>query len=555
MIDWIEIRNFAIADHVELEFEAGFTAVTGETGAGKSLIVDALNILLGHRSDSSYIRHGEDSAELQAGFSLPEDHALHHWFAEQDIPNDGECIVRRVLRRNRASRGYVNGRAVTATQLKFLATLLVDVHGQNEHHSLLQRPNQLALLDSACGAGEAVARLARDYETITATSRRMEELRELGQSARERADLLRFQVQELVELDPGDGEWEELDARQRRLSHQQELLAATAESASRLALADDDSAEQVLLSCIARLEPLVSVDPALKPVCEMLEEARINLREAAGQLQAMAGEDELSPQALADIEQRVAAFHALARKHRVDPQQLADTRQRLAAELDGLEDPDAELERLAAELETAKEAWQSLAAEVSGQRSQAAQKLADSVTAVMQDLGMKGGRFEITLKPVEDGEVTRYGAESVEFLVSANPGMPPQPLAKVASGGELSRVSLAIQVILASGADIPTLVFDEVDVGIGGEVANVVGEKLRQLGRRNQVICVTHLPQVAARGDHHFSVSKGGDGSVASEVLRLDFEARVDEIARMTGGDRLTPESLAHAREMLAAGQ
>jgi DNA repair protein RecN (Recombination protein N) len=555
MIDWLEIKQFAIAEHVEIEFDDRFTTVTGETGSGKSLIVDAINILVGHRSDNSYIRHEQDSAELQAGFQLQDNHPAHNWLKQNELDNDGECILRRVLRRNKSSKGYINGSAATVSQLKELGNFLIDIHGQNEHHSLLRRSIQLKLLDYAAGNDETVQAISLHYEALTGIAKKINQLRNESHSSQERADMLRFQIDELTELMPLDGEWQELSASHKRLNHQHELSTGAQHVANLLEKGDADGSQtninDQLLQCINQLDLLSQYAEDLKGVSAMLGEAQVNIQEAAEQLRPFYMDSIVDPEQIQKIESRFSLFHSLARKHRTQPELLVDHLESLKQELVSVADPESEIAALETEHQAGLEKYQKLAATLTRTRKSTSKRLSVEVTEIMQELGLKGGEFAITLHPVEPLEATRYGHESVEFLVTGNPGMPLQPLGKVASGGELSRISLAIQVILANKAQVTTLIFDEVDVGIGGEVANVVGQKLRFLGETSQVICVTHLSQVAARGDQQFSVSKNKGDHLETRVFKLTPEQRVEEIARMTGGDTMTAQSLAHAQEML----
>ena len=549
MIDWLEIRNFAIADHVELELSPGFTAVTGETGSGKSIMVDAVSILLGHRSDASFIRHGKDSAELQAGLAITENHPARDWLRQQELDADsGELILRRLLRRDKPSRGFINGLAATATQLRELGQLLVEIHGQNEHHSLTQKRKQLELLDNLAGNTEQVAQLSSLYENIRNVRSQIQIFLDEGQSTQERADLLKFQLQELTELDPAEGEWEELESRHRKLHHLQEIAEGTAEISGLLGEGEGNSVLANLDLSLARLHQLEKFDDSLGNIAKMLEEARIVIDEATDQLAPYYRDGDIDEQQIRDLEQRFSQYHNLARKHRIQPQELPTRLQQMQQELDGLSDPKGEIKRLEDALEWETSQYDRIAQTLGKSRKQHARRVSREVTTLMQGLGMEGGKFEITLNPVDKGEITRYGGESAEFMVSANPGVPVQPVSKVASGGELSRISLAIQVVLASKARAPSLIFDEVDVGIGGAVAHIVGEKLRALGDHTQVLCVTHLPQVAARAHQQYSVSKDTGGT---RVWALDNDERVMEIARMSGGDKITENSLAHAQELL----
>lgn len=556
MIDWLEIKQFVIAEHIELDFEHGFTTVTGETGSGKSLIVDAIDILLGHRSDSSYIRHHHDTAELQASFALPSEHPALDWLAQHGMANDNECLLRRVIRRDKSSKGYINGHAATVSQLRDLGKDIVDIHGQNEHHSLLKKPLQQMLLDGAADNIEQLAKLGDCYQAITDIQKQIEQLNNESHATQERTDLLKFQIEELSELAPETDEWLSLENKHKRLNHQQELSAGSHSVAKILHQSEEHNLSSQLIQCAIQLEQLSQFDERLKPIAKMLDEARLNIEEAANQLRPFYQDNEINPDEMAKIETRFSLYQTLARKHRLLPQLLAEHLEAMKQELAGLKDPQRELERLYELLESGSQTYQRIATKISARRRKSAKRLASEVTALMQELGMQGGQFDIRLiaieaTPTKTGSYTRFGNETVEFVVTANPGQPLQSLSKVASGGELSRISLAIQVVLANKTQVPTLIFDEVDVGIGGEVANVVGQKLRELGQANQVICITHLSQVAAKGEHHFSASKQGQHQVETKVAKLNAEQRIAEIARMTAGEKITKQSLAQAQEML----
>ncbi len=554
MIDWLEINRFAIAEHIELEFDDRFTTVTGETGSGKSLIVDAISILLGHRSDNSYIHHAHDSALIQAGFSIPDGHPAMHWLHKQDMAMQNECILKRILRRNKPSRGYINGHAVTATQLKSIGRELVDIHGQNEHHSLLKKSTQLHLLDSAADNLQPVAELGRCHDVLQDISEQISRILHESDLNRDRSDLLKFQISELAELNPQPGEWEELEMTHKRLNNQQELTTGLQQIADELYESDGENITGKLLRHVSLLEHLCEYANDLAPIGGMLGEARITLQEAAIQLRPFYRDMDINPEEMETIEARFSQYHSLARKHRVEPDRLFEYFQTMKKDLDNLENPEHELQRLRLLYATEAEKYQEIAGVISASRRKTAAKLVEEVTEIMQELGMRGGQVDIRFTPSAPDSFTRHGNESVEILVSANPGHPLQPLNKVASGGELSRVSLAIQVVLARKAQVPTLIFDEVDSGIGGEVANEVGRKLKTLGHSAQVICITHLSQVAARGDHHFHVikqQKNGQDQVSTTVTRLTLQQRIEELARMSGGRKITEHSMAHAREML----
>ena len=554
MIDWLEINQFAIAEHIELEFDDNFTTVTGETGSGKSLIVDAIDILLGHRSDNSYIHHAHDTALIQAGFSIPVEHPAMRWLHEHEMNIQDECILKRILRRNKPSRGYINGHGVTAAQLKDIGRELVDIHGQNEHHSLLKKSTQLRLLDSAADNPGDLARLNNYHDVLLDITKQISRVLDKSDINRERADLLKYQINELSELNPQSGEWEDLETTQKRLSHQQELTTGLKRIVDELYESDDDNISSRLLQYGQLLDQLCEYATELKPISDMLGEAQINLQEAAIQLRPFYRDLDLDPEEIETIESRFSQYHSLARKHRVQPDSLFEYTQTMKRDLDNLKNPESELKRLRLLYAAEYEKYREIAQGISVSRKKAAEKLVHEVTEILQELGMQGGRVDLQFTPTEPNSFTRHGNESAEILVSTNPGHPLQSLSKVVSGGELSRISLAIQVVLAKKAQVPTLIFDEVDIGIGGEVATVVGQKLKTLGQSTQVICVTHLSQVAARGDHHFHVTKhqkNGHNTVSATVTKLNPDQRIKEIARMTGGRKITEQSMAHAQEML----
>lgn len=558
MIEWLSIRHFAITGELELEFDDGFSAITGETGSGKSLMVDALAILLGGRADASLIRHGEDSAEIQCQFNLAADHPVFNWLIDNELDSNQEVLLRRVVRRDRPGRGYINGRSVNIGTLRELGNTLVDIHGQHEHHSLMRRSVQQQLLDESAGNQDLVEQVGAVYDELGSLQKQRDAVSREEASSRERIDLLTFQIGELEQLDPRPGEWDELDNEQKRIQHLHELASGAQQVVNRIDQDDEHNLNQELVRLAAQLRQLERFDPALCNAASLLEEATVNLEEAAADLNSRYQDIAIDQAEVDRIESRVSLYHDLGRKHRIQPGQLVEHYTRMRSELDSLSNPEAETARLDQLIEQQRELYFELAGKLGKTRKASASQLGKEITAAMQGLGMTGGKFQIDLQSGQADKISRNGLESVVFMVSVNPGQPVQPLAKVASGGEISRISLAIQVILASASKVPTLIFDEVDVGIGGTVANTVGERLRQLGQLGQVICVTHLAQVAARADQHFSVSKATrdskTGAVKVLVEKLDHQQRVEEIARMTGSEKLTRQAREHAEQMLAAG-
>jgi len=545
----LAIRDFVIVDRLELEFQQGFTVLTGETGAGKSIMIDALALALGERADATVVRSGCERADVTAEFMIEDDAALQAWLREQALEGDpGQLVVRRIVERGGRSRGLINGHAATLAQLRQAGEALVDIHGQHAHQSLLRADVQRQILDAQGGLAELAAEVAdayRDWQRL-AQARAEHEKNSLALNA-ERDQLL-WQIDELARLAPVAGEWEGVQAEQSRLAHAASLIEGA--SAAVDALSESEaSAASVLASAASRLRALVGFDPALEGIVAMLDAADAQMQEAVSSLRQYAERVELDPRRLRELEARVDALHGAARKFRVRPEvlpeMLAASQSRLA-ELDQANDPDA----IAREEQTAAERYRDRARGLTAGRRKAAARLSKEVTAAMKELAMAGARFDILLRALAKGSAG--GDEQVEFLVAANLGSEPQPLAKVASGGELSRISLAIQVIASKAAAVGTLIFDEVDAGIGGAVAEIVGQKLRALGERRQVLCVTHLGQVAAQASAQWSVSKQNDGEqVRSVVEVLAGKARIEEIARMIGGLEITAATRRHASELL----
>ena len=552
MLESLYVRDLAIVGEADIAFGSGMTAVTGETGAGKSLLVDALLLLAGARADAGMVRHGCERAELAASFDLSSRADLREWLESEALDEDGACQLRRVIRSEGSSRAWINGRPVTLAQLRSLASGLVAVHGQHEHQALLERSGQLALLDAWGGhAGElaTVARLAREWRVLR------NELEALSGHAdpAERIAWLQHQVEELDRDVLSAEDFAALEERHRRLAHAGQLLQGTAALADRL----DGDSDFALLRQLARtateLERLAPLDERLRPVAELVEAARIQLVEATDALARHPSLLDLDPARLEEAEAQLARLHELARKHRVRIPDLPAQAAGLRTELESLHGAGTRMDALRRQVVEVERAHAAAAAVLSARRADAARSLGAAVDAMMAELGMPGGRFEVALEPLQADEPDAQGNERCEFLVSANPGQPPRPLRKVASGGELSRISLAIEVA-ALGLDATgTMVFDEVDAGIGGAVAEVVGQKLRALGGSRQVLCVTHLPQVASQAHHHLRVSKEtGSGRTDTAIQSLAGKERTGEIARMLGGIEITRETLAHARQMLS---
>ena len=549
MLQALAIRDFVIVERVELETGAGFTVLTGETGAGKSILVDAIELLVGGRADASLVREGAERAELSAEFDFAKHESLRRFISDAGLEGDPDTVIlRRTIDRSGRSRCFINGHAATLAQLRECGEFLVDLHGQHEHQSLLRAAAQRELLDAHAGAGDlarACADAWRGWKRLAALATEAEQ--QFAQREAERAEL-QEKVADLKKLALKGDEWEALAAQQQRLAHGSSLLAGAQSSLEALSEADGACLPQ--LSAVAsRLRALSEHDVHLKGIVEMLESAEAQATEAARDLRDYASRVELDPDALREVEQRVEALHAAGRKYRIKPAALPALEQDLLLRFRELELA-ASPEALQREVAAAQGRFDTAAKKLSAKRKGAALALGREVTQAMQNLAMTGGRFGVSLEALAEAAST--GAENVAFEVATHPSLPLRPLAKVASGGELSRVSLAIQLVAAQESPIGTLVFDEVDSGIGGAVAEKVGRSLKKLGRERQVLCVTHLPQVAAQADAQWSVSKSAArGKVSSAVERLDRGGRIEELARMLGGTEITATTRKHAAELL----
>ena len=550
MLRALGIRDYVIVERVELEVGAGFTVLSGETGAGKSILVDAIELLVGGRGDASLVREGAERAEIWGEFEIAPRDSLNEFLQSADLQGDpGVVILRRTVDRTGRSRGFINGHAATLAQLREAGERLVDIHGQHEHQSLLRAPAQRELLDAHAGAqalAQECAEAWRAWQRLAALA--AEAQQQFATRESERAEL-QDKVAELKRLGLKADEWDALAARQQRLAHGSSLLAGAQSSLEALSEADGACLPQ--LSAVAsRLRALSAHDAALKNVVEMLESAEAQAGEAARELRDYASRVDLDPEALRAVEVRVEALHAAGRKHRVRPNELPALEAEFARRLAELELA-ASPEALQREVAAAQDRYGAAAKKLSAKRKSAAQQLGRDVTRAMQDLAMSGGRFSVAL--VELDAPGSGGAEGVEFEVTSHASLPLRPLAKVASGGELSRISLAIQLVAAKESPVGTLVFDEVDAGIGGAVAQTVGRSLKKLGRERQVFCVTHLPQVAAQGDDQWSVQRSSGRKVQASVTRLDRGARIEELARMLGGAEITATTRKHAAELLGS--
>ena len=551
MLKHLSIKDFAVVRATELEFGPGMTVVSGETGAGKSLMVDALGFLSGLRADSGVVRHGAARAELSAEFAPGEDAPARRWLRENELDDEDQCQLRRIIRADGGSRAWINGRPVTLTQLTELASTLVEIHGQHEQQALLARPSQLALLD-------AFARNDAERSQVRQAAARWQALVDEAEALSRQGDVsdrigyLEHQLGELQREDLEPASIAQLGSSHRRQAHASALIAACDVAVARLNGDEDTSALQLLQQTRHELARVAEHDPRLGEVDALLDSAAIQLDEALALLDRVHDDLDADPEQFEDIERRLGRLHDLARKHRVPMETLGEHRDAMEAEVEQLRGADTRLQALAGQIERAASQWQTVADTLSASRRKAAKALSDTTTTLIGELGMGGGQFLIEIEPQAVAKPDPNGAERVEFLVAANAGQPPRALRKVASGGELSRISLAIEVAALGLDAVPTMVFDEVDSGIGGAVADIVGHKLRALGEKRQVLCVTHLPQVASKGHAHYRVSKAPvDGMTQSAVERLDPKAREEELARMLGGVEVSKEARAAARKLL----
>ena len=552
MLTRLTVRDFAIVDRIEVEFQAGMTVLTGETGAGKSILVDALGFVLGDRGNAQVVRPGAKRAEFSAEFDVAALPAVVDWLEEHSLDEDDGCLIRRVIGADGRSRAFINGNAVTMQQLKAVGERLVDIHGQHFHQSLTRGPVQRDLLDYFGGLLDERRAVESTYNGWRGLADELDALLNADADRASRLEFVGFQLEELRALAIEPDEVETLRAERLRLANSGRLGEAATTALSLLFDGDTGNANSLVADAARSIEGLVDVDKELASVAELVESANIQISEAADELRRYVDSIDLDPGRLDDVESRLESITAVARKHRVEPETLHGVLERLETEYDSLSNAEAHGRELEQRVAEARDSYLSAADKLSAGRSRAAKKLAAAVTDAMQGLGMPGGQFDIELERLAVDDARAYGLDALRFLISANPGQPTMPLAKVASGGELSRMSLAIQVIASGGSAIPTMVFDEVDSGVGGGVAEMVGRRLAELGSERQVLCVTHLPQVASQASAHFRIAKVSDGSATrTTATALGRDERVQELARMLGGVDITQKTLEHAAEML----
>jgi DNA repair protein RecN (Recombination protein N) len=547
-----QVRSFAIIDKVELEFGPGMTVLTGETGAGKSILVDALGLALGERGGSGMVRAGANRAEFTAEFDLRDQPDARRWLAEQMLDLDDECNLRRVINSDGRSRAFINGNSVPLQSLKALGEMLLDIHGQHFHQSLGRAPVQRDLLDYFGGLVDLRIATGNAFDDWQSIATQLAELEAADADRAARLELLRFQIAELDALGLAGGEHAALTAERQVLQNSGRLADGLSRALLYLDEEDAANARSLLADASQAVQTLCRIDATLEPLSGLLNEADIQLSEAVDGLRRYGDALDMDPARQNAVEERLDAIHAVARKHRIEPEEIPAIHERIGQQLNDLEHAEERGSELRQQVTQAETVYQESAAMLSRGRQKAASAFSAAVSEAMSGLGMPGGKFAARLSVRAKGLARASGLDDVEYLISANPGQELLPLSKVASGGELSRMSLAIQVVASDGSNIPTMVFDEVDSGVGGSVAEMVGLRLRELGRSRQVFCVTHLPQVASLADQHLRIMKISDGKVTrTGITHLSENERVEEIARMLGGVEITRRTRDHAAEML----
>lgn len=553
MLESIIINNFTIIDRTSIDFGSGMTALTGETGAGKSILLDAIKLVLGDRADSDSIKSGCDKADIAVSFNIRGLDDATDWLRQQDLEYDDECLLRRIIQSNGRSRAFINGTPVPLNQLRILGEMLVDIHGQHEHQSLQKPRVQQQLLDAALPEQDLLPQVSELFANWKKLQQQLRLAKDHSAEKQQRIDLLQMYTRELNELDLQPGEVTSLQDEYNRLSHAGQILQSTSELINRLYDGDEYNIQANLSHCVQELEPLTQIDSSLGGATELLQNALIQIQEASSELRGYHDAIDLDPARLDWLNTRLSHAQDQARKHHISTDELVALRTQFDDELEQLQVSEQDLQQLEKQLLEARQDYLDKAVNLSSSRQSTAELLSNQITEVMQTLGMQGGQFKIHMHKLDDdSQFSAEGIDRIEFRVSANPGQPLKPLHKVASGGELSRISLAIQVILSESSQIPTLIFDEVDSGIGGGIAEIVGRKLRLIADNRQVFCVTHLPQVASQAHQHYQVSKTKkNDSTSTDVLVLNDQQRLEEIARMLGGMTITEQTRAHAQEMI----
>ena len=553
MLANLHINNFTLVDNLDIEFHAGFTALTGETGAGKSILLDALAMVLGARSDADKVRAGKDKAEIAAEFDLSNTPEAKSWLERNDLHSDDECILRRVVTKEGRSRAYINGKSATLGQIRELGEILVNIHGQHEHQSLLKASNHSRILDNFSNSQTLVKEVKEKFKNWRKIKEQLDDVKTLGDENDARFQLLSYQVNELNQLDLQEGELAQLEQEQRALSTVEQSLFNVQQTLT-LINSEESGVHEQLSSGIQLISDIQGNSAALDNAFTLLQSAMISLEESRSDLDYFLSTSETDPEKLGEIELRLNQIYQVAAKHKVKPQEIPRLHQKLAEELSNLAPNDQTIAELTLSLKKASDDYFAVAKKLSSKRKSAATKLTKLVNKKLSQLALSHAKFEVSLAPEAPEAPSKTGLECIEFLIATQPGQMAKPIIKIASGGELSRISLAIQVVIGETSATPTLVFDEVDAGIGGTTGDVVGKMLQEIGEQNQVFCVTHLAQVASKSDSHFLVEKTLSRSGAASSLKaLTANERISEIARMMGGAIDSKQSLAHAREMLEA--
>lgn len=548
----ISISDLAVVDQLDLDLKPGMSVLTGETGAGKSILLTALGLALGDRADSGFIRPNCSRAEIHIEFDLHDAPAAKRWLEENDLDHEQLCLVRRVINQDGRSRAFVNNRPVTLQSLQTLSRMLVEIHGQHAHLTLLNSDEQRRLLDYFAGHEDLLNELNTVYRSWQESNRTLHNLIETSASKQEREELLRFQLNELMQLDLEHFAYQPLVEEHQLLANLDQILSVGQQQLDVLYENEQQSVNQMLNQSISALTELSHYSGDLGDTVKMLSEAQIQVSEAAQQMRRYLDSQEADPQRLQWLDEQIGMIHAISRKHQTTPEQLPELASQISQELDSLTHSSDRIAALTARCEQLRGNYSALADQLSHSRRRHGSDLAGRISAMIRELGMPHGEFMVNIATQDNGKPALNGIDSIEFMVSTNPGLPAKPLSKVASGGELSRISLAIQVTTSTDKTTPTMIFDEVDSGIGGGIAEIVGQKMRRLGDNRQVMCVTHLPQVAAQAHQHLFVSKHNtEQMTASQVRTLSNDERIAEIARMLGGIHITDTTLKHAQEML----
>jgi DNA repair protein RecN (Recombination protein N) len=548
----LNIIDLAVVDALDLELEPGMSVLTGETGAGKSILLTALGLALGDRADSGYVRPNSKRAEVNIEFDLADAPLAQQWLLDNELDDDGQCLIRRTVSDDGRSKAYINNRPVNLQTLQSLSRLLVEIHGQHAHLTLLDGEEQRRLLDNFANNQPLREELNACYQQWKQAHRELQQLLKAGSDQASREELLHFQLEELQQLDLENFDFQALEIEHRKQANLGRILGSGQQQLDILYDNDQQSVADMLSHSIHAISELSEYAPELSAIGDLLGDAEIQINEAVQQLRRFLESQEADPQQFIWLENQIGVIQNLSRKHKTQPENLPELAGQLATELDNLTHSSERIETLDQDCQRLLKDYQNLAARLTANRQQHATLLEQRISATIKELGLPHGKFIVRLNSLPDAEPQRNGLDNIEFLISTNPGLPAKPLAKVASGGELSRISLAIQVTTSTDKTTPTMIFDEVDSGIGGGIAEIVGQKLRRLSHNRQVLCVTHLPQVAAQAHQHLFVSKNQKAAVtSSSVTRLSTEQRVNEIARMLGGVTITENTLAHAREML----